>query len=116
MGSITAHSGTVGAAIMATHLGVPSIAVSNFYSIITERATRVPEARYNDCAEFVVMVVASIEANMATVKALAAPMLVNINWPGLPKADIKGVKFTQLGNLGARARARSAAAGRAYKV
>ena len=78
------YSGTVSAATEARILGVPSIAIS--------LATFVnPDWRY----------AAAFGRRLATVvleRGLPAKVLLNVNVPSLPRAEIKGVKVTKQGD------------------
>ncbi|HEX9744013.1 MAG TPA: 5'/3'-nucleotidase SurE [bacterium] len=84
LGDDVTYSGTVAGAMEGTVNGVPSIAVSigSFDS-----------AYYSECGEFIAVLSSLIRGN-----ELPSKMLLNINYPDLPKEKIKGVAVTRQGH------------------
>lgn len=83
MGDDTIYSGTVAAATEGYLLGVPAIAVSLVGKSGTHFAT---------AAQIAHQLVARYLA-----KPVREPMLLNVNVPDVPLADIRGIKVTRLG-------------------
>ena len=79
-------SGTVGAALQAYFHGVSAIAVS---------INQINSPYLNAAARFIVALVEEINESIGK-----AVYLLNINYPGIPLAKIKGVKFTKLSTTG----------------
>lgn len=89
IGAVTTSSGTVGAAVAAVHEGYPGIAVS------LNRFSGEDGMSFADLANFVVDVVAELEASRGEGEALLPPMTgLNINNPAGPP---RGVVHTELG-------------------
>lgn len=89
LGSTTANSGTVNAAIAAMQSGVPAIAVS--------LGIPAPDNRYAAVAEFVVRVVDRLQKEAHGAALLPAQTGLNINYPG--SGTPKGVLFTRVGTF-----------------
>ncbi|MEQ1603060.1 MAG: 5'/3'-nucleotidase SurE, partial [Methylophilaceae bacterium] len=83
MGDDTIYSGTVAAAMEGYLLGIPSIAVS-----MSQHGVRY----YETAAKVVVDLV---KRHQQTI--LPPPMLINVNVPDIPYADLKGLEVTRLG-------------------
>ena len=83
MGDDTVYSGTVAAATEGYLLGVPSVAIS--------LAGHAP-THFASAARVAAEVVAKL-----TRQKIQAPILLNINVPDVPYADIAGMKITRLG-------------------
>jgi 5'-nucleotidase len=83
MGDDTIYSGTVAAATEGFLLGIPSLAVSMSQHHATHFAT---------AADAVLELIKQFQQNPYT-----EPVLLNINVPDLPKAQIKGMAVTRLG-------------------
>jgi 5'-nucleotidase len=83
MGDDTIYSGTVAAATEGYLLGIPAIAIS-----ITSHGARYFETAARVAAELVV----HLQANPP-----AEPMLLNVNVPDLPHAELGGRVVTRLG-------------------
>ena len=83
MGDDTIYSGTVAAATEGFLLGIPAIAVS---------LTGKNEQHYATAAWAVLQLVARFRA-----RPLAAPVLLNVNVPDVPVADVRGFETTRLG-------------------
>lgn len=82
-GTDTLYSGTVSAAIEGSICGIPSVAVS----------VNSHEAEHFDYACHL-----AVEALEKAGDKMSADMVLNINVPNLPKEEIKGLKYTTLGN------------------
>ena len=88
LGQDMTYSGTVTAAMEGTISGVPSFAVSTD----THEAKRCGVAEpFAVAAEFAVVVARKVVA-----EGLQPGVLLNVNVPGLARADIKGVQVTQM--------------------
>lgn len=83
LGTDVIYSGTVSGALEGVILGIPAIAVS----LATEA-----EADFAPAASFATQTVAFVQRY-----GLPPETLLNVNVPGLPLADITGVKVTHLG-------------------
>jgi 5'-nucleotidase len=84
-------SGTVGAAFQAHFFGVPAVALS-VATPMTETEPKVRQrANFEASARF-----AQVIARLFRDKVLSGPMLLNVNFPNVPLADIEGVKITRL--------------------
>jgi 5'-nucleotidase len=83
MGDDTIYSGTVAAATEGFLLGIPSIAVS-----LASKA----EGNYAAAARVAADLVRRFQQ-----RSLQQPMLLNVNVPDVPYADLRGVKVTRLG-------------------
>ena len=105
LGSNTNLSGTVGAAIMATQHGVPAVAVSVGIDLAERDAkpVRFPSTvdAFPAAAEFTVRVLRQLDEDRAPGGALLPPnKVLNLNYPALPAAKIKGVHMTQVAAVG----------------
>lgn len=105
LGGNTNLSGTVGAALMATQLGVPALAVSVGIDLAERNAQpqRYPStaAAFPRAASFVVGLVRDLVRTAPPDGALLPPhRLLNVNYPALPASAIKGVRTAPLGHVG----------------
>jgi 5'-nucleotidase len=89
MGEDVLYSGTVAAAMEGLALGVPSIAVSF--------AGRETIGAKESLLDEVVEPLNKLLAHLTSLPAFPAHTLFNVNIPGIPVAQIKGVKLTKLG-------------------
>jgi 5'-nucleotidase len=85
MGDDTLYSGTVGAAMEGYLFGVPAIA----FSQVKKGWSHVNDAT-SYAADFVAKLLPSLSKE-------AAPWLLNVNIPNVPKEQIKGLKVSRLG-------------------
>ncbi|MGE5338416.1 MAG: 5'/3'-nucleotidase SurE [Gemmatimonadota bacterium] len=83
MGDDTIYSGTVAAAMEGFLFGIPSIA----FSLINKGYQHLESAR---------QIVGEIVAHWCE-QPLAAPSLLNVNIPNLPRTQIRGIRCTRLG-------------------
>jgi len=93
LGASLHMSGTIGAAIMATLNGIPSIAVSAGMRF-DEVESRFPSTHsvLGEAAEFTCSVIESLRASVGKKgRLLPKKVLLNINYPPFPKDRIKGV-------------------------
>jgi len=83
LGGDVTYSGTVAGAMEGVIARVPSISVSMgaFENLL-----------YDDCAAFILDLVRVMSAN-----SLPGEILLNVNYPNIPKSEIKGVAITRLG-------------------
>ena len=88
LGQDMTYSGTVTAAMEGTISGVPSFAVSTDTREAKRRGVAAPFAV---AAEF-----AAVVARKIIAEGLPPGMLLNVNVPGLARADIKGVQVTRM--------------------
>jgi 5'/3'-nucleotidase SurE len=105
IGGNTNLSGTVGAAIMATQLGVPALAVSVGIDLAERDAQpdRFPStaAAFPHAARFVVGLVRNLVRTTPHGSPLLPPHhLLNVNYPALPATAIKGVRSARVGHTG----------------
>lgn len=105
LGGNTNLSGTVGAAIMATQLGVPALAISVGIDLAERGAApeRFPSttAAFPRAAQFVVDLIHELVRTSPPGQALLPPhRLLNVNYPALPANAIKGVRTTRVGHVG----------------
>ena len=105
LGSNTNLSGTVGAAIMATQLGVPAVAVSVGIDLSERGAEpeRFPStlAAFPRAAAFTVDVLAALTGSRGVDGRLLPPHhVLNVNYPARPIAAIRGVRFTRVALTG----------------
>ena len=105
LGSNANLSGTVGAAIMATQLSIPAIAVSAGLDLSERDAKpdRFPSttAAFGPAAQFTVRFIKQLELSRVKDAPMLPPnQLVNINFPAIPGADIKGVALTNVARVG----------------
>ena len=82
MGDDTIYSGTVAAATEGYLLGIPSIAIS-----LASKTAR----HFETASEIAIDLVERHR------RRTAAPWLLNVNVPDVPRAELKGVKITRLG-------------------
>ena len=82
MGDDTIYSGTVAAATEGYLLGIPSIAIS-----LASKTARHFETASDIAIDFV-------ERHR---RRMAAPWLLNVNVPDVPRAEVNGIKITRLG-------------------
>ncbi|MFC1688746.1 5'/3'-nucleotidase SurE [Pseudomonadota bacterium] len=94
-------SGTVGAAITALLHGFPAIAVSA--GMLFEEARQMPRTFpsthkvLEPAAEFTCSVIESLQSSATTNGGLLPPgILLNINYPALPREQIRGVVFPEI--------------------
>ena len=97
------RSGTIGAAVMALINGFPAIAVSAgmFYHERKHSPRRFPSTHevLDPAAEFTCTVIESLQSSAAQGQGLLPQgVLLNINYPALPKSDIKGVLYPEVSN------------------
>jgi 5'-nucleotidase len=85
----TLYSGTVGGAMEALIMGYPAIAVS----LVSKGRTTSTRQHFETAAQVVLELVREHEAQIARSK----DFLLNVNVPGLPREELKGIKFTVLG-------------------
>ncbi|WOD38021.1 5'/3'-nucleotidase SurE [Nodosilinea sp. E11] len=83
LGTDVVYSGTVSAAMEGMMEGIPAIAVS---------LTSFTQGNFAPAAEFIRDLLAEGASGL-----LAAPLLLNVNVPALPAAEIKGAKITRQG-------------------
>jgi len=105
LGSNTNLSGTVGAAIMATQLGLPAIAISVGIDLGERDAqpVRFPSTMgaFGPAADFVVRLLRRIEDTRATTHRLLPPnKFLNVNYPAVPATRLKGVRIAQVARVG----------------
>ena len=103
VGTALHMSGTIGAAIMATLNGFPSIAVSAGMRF-EEVGTSFPSTLkvFDAAADFTCSVIDSLRSSVGkSGRLLPKEVLLNINYPPLPKDQIKGVLHPKIsaGNL-----------------
>jgi 5'-nucleotidase len=89
MGEDVLYSGTVAAAMEGLMLGIPSVAIS-FATGNDDGAQRVTVA---DHAEHLT----SLLRHLLTLPGLTKSTLLNVNLPGIPASEVKGVRLTRLG-------------------
>lgn len=98
VGTAVYMSGTIGAAMMASLYGVPAIAVSagmRFDEVSLEFPSTFEIL--NPAAEFVSSVVDSLQSSAdESGRLLPENILLNINYPALPKEQIKGVLHPEI--------------------
>ena len=80
------YSGTIGAAIMGLHLGVPSIAISQSTGFRGKTADM-----WSNTAALGTAIIRPLAQNAST------GFLLNVNLPDCKACDVKGVKLTQTG-------------------
>lgn len=103
LGTALHMSGTIGAAIMATLNGFPSIAISAGMRF-DEIDTRFPSTHevFEAAAEFTCSVIDSLRSSVGRKgRLLPRNVLLNINYPALPRDQIKGVLHPKIsaGNI-----------------
>lgn len=92
------HSGTVGAALTARSRGVPAVAVSQAvegYGIEGQGWDDMLKGMHWDSAA----AVASAVVGALAAHSVPAPMMVNVNVPNLPLAEIEGWRRTSIGRV-----------------
>jgi 5'/3'-nucleotidase SurE len=98
VGTALYMSGTIGAAIMASLNGVPAIAVSAGMRF-DEVGTEFPSTHdvLEPAAEFVCTVLDSLQSSVGNNgRLLPKQVLLNINYPALPRDQIKGVLHPEI--------------------
>jgi 5'-nucleotidase len=90
-------SGTVGAALQAAFEGIPAIATS--VGVITSESPAFPStlASFGPAADFIVALIARLDAAPGADLLPKRVKLVNVNFP-VPYSSISGVEITQLGD------------------
>jgi len=100
VGTAIYMSGTIGAAMMASLYGIPAIAVSagmRFNEIESEFPSTLEAL--TPAAEFVSSVVASLQSSRDdNGRLLPENIMLNINYPALPRDQIKGVLHPEVSN------------------
>lgn len=98
LGSALYMSGTIGAAIMASLNGIPAIAVSAGMQF-DEVGTKFPSTHeiLEPAAEFTCSVVESLRSSVGkSGRLLPKDIMLNINYPALPRDQIKGVLHPEI--------------------
>ncbi len=98
VGTALYMSGTIGAAIMASLNGVPAIAVSAGMRF-DEVGTTFPSTHdvLEPAAEFVCAVIDSLQSSVGNNgRLLPKKVLLNVNYPALPRDQIKGVLYPEI--------------------
>lgn len=85
----TLYSGTVGGAMEALIMGYPSIAIS----LVSKGRGTATHEHFQTAAEICLEFIQQHEDQLAK----SRDFLVNINVPGLPREELRGMKFTVLG-------------------
>ena len=103
LGTALHMSGTIGAAIMATLKGIPSIAISAGLRF-DEIETQFPSTYkiFEAAADFTCSVIDSLQSSAGgNGRLLPKEILLNINYPALPRDQIKGVLHPKIsaGNM-----------------
>lgn len=93
IGARIVSSGTVGAAVTAAGLGVPAIASSQTVDSPDYRTT---PRFFPDAAQFTALLVAALAAR-GDDPLLPAGIVLNVNYPARPRAEVAGVKLTRQG-------------------
>ena len=83
MGPSVLHSGTVGAVVTAANFGVPGLAVS------MDAEETAPEAIFDSAATWALFVLDNVDLD-------GPPRAMSLNVPGIPAAEVKGVRATGL--------------------
>ena len=89
MGDDTIYSGTVAAATEGRFLGKPAVAFSLNTDGLRGDATR----HFDTGAHYARLIVQRLQAN-----PYGRAIVLNVNVPNIPVADVKGIKVTRLGN------------------
>ncbi len=97
------RSGTIGAAVMALINGFPAIAVSAgmFFHERKHSPRRFPSTHevLDPAADFTCTVIESLQSSAVQGQGLLPQgVLLNINYPALPKNEIKGVLYPEVSN------------------
>ena len=105
LGANTNLSGTVGAAMMATQLAIPAIAVSVGLDLSESGATpvRFPStmAAFAPAADFMIKLIHQLEESWIRSGGLLPPnLLLNVNYPALANETIKGIVMTDVARVG----------------
>ena len=105
LGSNVMLSGTVGAAAMAAHDGIPAIAVSVGIDLAEHDAEpeRFPSTldAFPHAARLTVRLLAALTARREEGTELLPPgTVLNLNYPALPAASIRGVRTAPIGQYG----------------
>ncbi len=102
------YSGTIAAAMEATLLEIPAIALSNFFGSIDER---IDEARWTAVEHFAADIIRKL-----TKVSWPHGNLMNVNFPGIPTKDVKGIKVCPQGRrrIGDKLDKRTDPKGRTY--
>jgi len=94
-------SGTIGAAIIALLNGFPAIAVSA--GMLFQEARQIPRTFpstlkvFGPAAEFTCSVIESLKSSADhSGRLLPAGVMLNINYPALPREDIKGILYPEV--------------------
>ncbi len=87
MGEDVLYSGTVAAAMEGLVLGFPSIAISFAGNVLRDDALLETQTEG----------LAKLLQHLTTLPSFPAETLLNVNLPGIPASEIKGVKLTRLG-------------------
>jgi 5'/3'-nucleotidase SurE len=90
LGTSANSSGTINAAIAASRFGVPAIATSAGLGAEASHAYAVAAALVNQ------MIVSLVKSAAAGGRLLPDRMVINMNVPALPPAELKGVRWTPL--------------------
>ncbi len=85
LGSNTSYSGTVSAALEGNYFHIPSISFSNISHT---------DCKFQDDADIIEQMLPKL------LKIVSGEYTLNVNFPNIPKEEIKGVKLTPLGFLG----------------
>ncbi len=88
LGDDVLYSGTVAAAIEGRYLGLPAIA----FSLATKKSGQ-KERHFATASHFIKKIIANVQQN-----PLPKDTILNINFPNLPIAEIKGIKVTRFGH------------------
>ena len=83
MGPSVLHSGTVGAVVTAANFGVPGLAVS------MDAEEDAPDAIFDSAARWALFVLENLDLQ-------GPPRALSLNVPGIPAAEVKGVRATGL--------------------
>jgi 5'-nucleotidase len=94
LGLGTISSGTVGAAVTATGLGIPAIAISQ---AVDPEDVRNTVRYYPDAAALVVALVDLLVANRGDGPILPEGVTLNVNHPPLHRSALNGVRLTRQG-------------------
>ncbi|MBO4323536.1 MAG: 5'/3'-nucleotidase SurE [Clostridia bacterium] len=85
LGSNTLYSGTLAAAVEGNYFDIPSIA----FSCVSHR-----NCRFTEDAEMILKLFPSL------LKIASPKVALNVNFPNIPREEIKGVRFAPLGRMG----------------
>ena len=90
MGEDVLYSGTVAAAMEGLVLGIPSIAISFAGNVMREDLLLETQTE----------ALSKLLAHLTSLPSFPVETLLNVNLPGVPADQIKGVKLTRLGTPG----------------